>query len=128
MVRRGRKLRFFLDQNVPDSIAHFLEKRGHFVAKLRDYIPVDSTDPVVAMAALQAGCVLVSIDKDFNSQRFRQPRFSALSRLALSGDGPTLLPAVVEHIDVIEFQLGRVSDGGRTVAHTKVGDIRFRHN
>lgn len=128
MVERQNVLRFFSDQNVPDSICRYLKRRGHVVLRLRDHIPDNSPDPVVGMTALTADCILISWDKDFNSQRFRHPRFATLSRIALSGDGPSLIVALKEHIDVLEFQFLRIPRGGRTVAHIKVGDVRFRHN
>jgi hypothetical protein len=43
----------------------------------------------------------------------------------LSGAGPTLLPAVKEHMELLEFQLPRAARGRRIVAHVKVGQIRF---
>lgn len=121
-------LKFFLDQNVPDSIGRYLQKRGHSVFRLRHHIPDNSPDPAVAMTALTAGRILVSWDRDFNGQRFRQERFAQLSRIGLSGDGPTLLPAIKEHIEVIEFQLARIPKGGRVVAHVQLGQVRFRTN
>lgn len=70
MVAERPKLRFFLDQNVPDSIGRYLRGRGHSALFLRHHIPDDSPDPVVGMTALQAGRILVSCDRDFNAQRF----------------------------------------------------------
>ena len=93
---------------------------------LRHHIPDNSPDPVVGMTALKAGRILVSWDRDFNAQRFRQDRFAELSRISLSGAGPTLLPAVKEHIAVLEFQMPRVPAEGRMVAQLQIGIIRFR--
>jgi hypothetical protein len=126
MPDRPAKLRFFLDNNVPDSIGRYLQRRGHSVQRQRFHIRHNSPDPVVGMTALQAGRILVTWDKDFNSQAFRQPRFDLLSRLSLSGPGPTLLDAVKEHIDVLEFQFRRAPSGGRMVAFVKLGNCRFR--
>ena len=128
-MEAGRpKLQFFLDQNVPDSIARYLRGRGHSVLLLRHHIPDDSPDPVVGMTALKAGRILVSWDRDFNAQRFRQDRFAELSRISLCGAGPNLLPAIKEHIAVLEFQMLRFSVGGRMVAQIQLGIIRFRAN
>ena len=121
-------LRFFLDQNVPDSIGRYFQGRGHSVLRLRHHIQPNSPDPVVGMTALQANRILVSWDRDFNGQRFQQERFARLSRIALSGAGPTLLPAIKENIAIIEFQMSRIPRGGRIAAHAKVGQIRFRTN
>lgn len=126
MPEAGAKLRFFLDQNVPDSVGRYLQGRKHSVLRLRHHIPDDSPDPVVGMTALEADRILISWDRDFNSQRFRQPRFAVLSRISLSGDGSTLLAAVKEHIDLVEFKMPKPPRGGRIVAHVKVGQIRFR--
>lgn len=78
------------------------------------------------MTALQAGRILVTWDRDFNSQAFRQERFARLSRLSLSGAGPTLLNAVKEHIDLLEFKFPAAPKGDRIVAHVSVGQIKLR--
>lgn len=128
MVVRRKQLRFFLDQNVPDSICRYLRGRRHSVLLLRHHIPDNSPDPVVGMTALQAGRILVTCDRDFNAQRFRQERFAELSRISLCGSGPSLLPAVKEHMELLEFQMPRFPAGGRMVAQVQVGIIRFRTN
>lgn len=128
MVAGRAQLRFFLDQNVPDSICQYLRRRGHSVLLLRHHIPDDSPDPVVGMTALQDKRILVTWDRDFNAQRFRQDRFAELSRVSLCGAGPILLLAVKEHIAVLEFQMPRIPAGGRMVAQIQVGMVRFRTN
>jgi predicted nuclease of predicted toxin-antitoxin system len=35
---------FFLDQDVPDDLAHWLRHRGHSVTCLRDVLPTSATD------------------------------------------------------------------------------------
>lgn len=127
MARAATKLHFFLDNNVPDSIGRYLQGRGHSVQRQRFYIPADSPDPVVAMTAMKARRILVTQDKDFNSQRFQQDRFSDLSRLSLSGPSHTLLPALKVQMDLIEFQWARcLAQRQRMTAHLKTGLIRFR--
>jgi hypothetical protein len=121
------RLQLFLDNNVPDSLGRYLQRRGHSVHRQRFYIPADSPDPVVATAALKAGRILVSQDKDFNSQRFQQDRFASLSRIALSGEAQTLLPALKEHMELIEFRWAQCQrNRSRLIAHVKVGQVRFR--
>lgn len=128
MVKKGPKLSFFTDNNVPDSVAKYLQRRGHSVHRMRHHMPADSPDPVVATAALQAGRILVSQDKDFNDQRFAQARFAKLSRIALSGPGPSLVAALKEHMHLIEAQWDyKVRTGEvRMIVHIKVGQIRIR--
>jgi hypothetical protein len=128
MARATVKLRFFLDNNVPDSIGGFLQRRGHSVQRQRFYIPADSPDPVVAMTALKAGRILITQDKDFNSQRFQQERFAELSRVSLSGSSTTLLPAMKEHLHLIEFQWAHCQriKAARMIAFVKLGNVRFK--
>lgn len=125
MAGERPKLRFLLDNNVPDSVGKYLQRRGHSVVRQRFCEGADAPDPVVAMTAINAERILVTQDKDFNGQRFRQPRFARLSRIGLSGPGPTLLPAVKAYIDLIEFQFHRKLKTGRAVAHVAHNQIRF---
>jgi predicted nuclease of predicted toxin-antitoxin system len=110
MARRA-VIAFLTDQNVPDSVGQFLKQRGHDVVRLRDIMPTDSADPVVAEAAMQAGRVLVSWDKDFNHQRFMKPRFSALSRLAFSCLETEAVARLKIHISLIEAEVRLIRTG-----------------
>jgi predicted nuclease of predicted toxin-antitoxin system len=81
-------MNFLLDHNVPDSVAKVLRELDHTVTLVRDILPTDSVDPLVATAAEQMDAVLVSIDKDFRSIAPRIPkgmrsRFRKLSRLSI---------------------------------------------
>ncbi|KQM50974.1 hypothetical protein ASE69_06310 [Sphingomonas sp. Leaf208] len=128
MPKAATKLYLFLDNNVPDSIGRYLQRQGHSVQRQRFYIPADSPDPVVAMTALQARRILITQDKDFNSQRFQQDRFATLSRISLSGASVTLLPALKEHLALIEFKWshGLQTKALRMIAFVKVGNVRFK--
>lgn len=127
MTNAATKLHVFLDNNIPDSIGRYLQGRGHSVVRQRFSIPADSPDPLVAMTALKAGRVLITQDKDFNSQRFQQDRFAGLNRISLSGPSNTLLDALKEHIHLVEFQWSHCRrSGARMIAHVKVGQARFR--
>lgn len=79
-------MRVLLDQNVPDSVARVFESHDHEVIFLRDILPVDSPDQVVADVSETEGAVLVSCDGDFNRIAPRVPkgkkrRFKNLSRI-----------------------------------------------
>lgn len=102
-------IRFLLDNNVPDSVAHFLRERGHDVELVREVMAADAKDPVVAVAAIESGRVLISWDKDFNHQRFQQPRFAALSRIGMSCPEPDGVTRMAQLIDVIEFTYTRAN-------------------
>lgn len=100
-------LGFLTDQNVPEDVYRCLLKRGHLVSRVRDEMPADSPDPVVAMAAISAGRVLVSWDRDFGHQRFMQPRFERLSRIGFSCPEPQGASRLLAVMDVIEFAFAR---------------------
>ncbi len=100
-------IRFLLDNNVPDSVAHFLRERGHDVELVREVMAADAKDPTVAVAAIEAQRVLISWDKDFNHQRFQQPRFAELSRIGMSCPEPDGATRMAQLIDVVEFTYAR---------------------
>ena len=79
------RLKFLTDNCVPDSVAQALETSGHEVIRLRDIVPMNSPDPVVATVAEVNDAILVSFDRDFKTLAPRigigQQRFRRLSRI-----------------------------------------------
>lgn len=128
MAKRTQQLRFLIDENVPDSVARYLQRRGHSVYRAKRHLPEGTPDPLVATAAMEADRILVTWDKDFNDQRFQKARFARLSRLGLSGHGPELVKAVRKHIRVVEFQwCEKVRLGHkRMIAFVKIDGCRFK--
>ncbi|MGH7084562.1 MAG: DUF5615 family PIN-like protein [Stellaceae bacterium] len=78
-------LRFLADNCVPDSVACVLREAGYEVILLRDILPTNPPDPLVASTAEINGAVLISFDKDFKAMAPRigvgQQRFRRLSRI-----------------------------------------------
>jgi predicted nuclease of predicted toxin-antitoxin system len=76
-------MRFFVDQNVPESVGRFLKSRGYAVILLRDRIPTESPDALVAAVAEANNAVLVTFDPDFKALASRigigRRRFATLS-------------------------------------------------
>ena len=126
MPRALVRLEFFLDNNVPDSIGRYLQGRGHGVKRQRFHIPADSPDQIVATTAMEAGCVLVTLDRDFNNQRFQKDRFARLNRISLSGAPHLLLGALKSEIQQIEFRASTRRANQRLIVHLAPGQIRFR--
>lgn len=58
-------LRLFADHCISNFIIQELLKAGHEVVKLKDYIPVESSDPTVISAARDHDSILVSLNGDF---------------------------------------------------------------
>jgi predicted nuclease of predicted toxin-antitoxin system len=61
------KMRFFIDQCAPESVAVTLERAGYEVARLREKIATNSPDSLVAAVAEANSAVLVTMDGDFKS-------------------------------------------------------------
>jgi len=55
---------FFLDQDVPDDLAHWLRHRGHAVTCLRDVLPMTTPDPEVLAGAQARGAILITCNRD----------------------------------------------------------------
>jgi predicted nuclease of predicted toxin-antitoxin system len=60
-------MRFFIDQNVPESVASLLIARGYEVVRLRERIPTESPDALVAAVSETNGAILVTFDPDFKA-------------------------------------------------------------
>jgi predicted nuclease of predicted toxin-antitoxin system len=76
-------MRFFTDQNVPDAVNRFLISKEYHVIALRQQIPTDSPDSLVAAVAEANNAILVTFDSDFKAIASRygigQKRFTKLS-------------------------------------------------
>lgn len=59
------RLRFFVDQCVPESVAKTLENHGHEAIRLRERIAPDSPDTLVAAVSEANDAILVTMDGDF---------------------------------------------------------------
>ena len=81
-------LRLLLDHNVPVSVANVFRARGHDVRLVKDILPTDSSDRLVAAVSEDEGAILVSADRDFKLIAPRIPksqrtRFLRLIRISL---------------------------------------------
>jgi predicted nuclease of predicted toxin-antitoxin system len=106
MARRGA-IKFFVDQNVPDSVGTVLRNRGHHVTLLREVIPTASPDPLVASTALLNRAVLVSFDRDFDQKRAEAQvghRHNRLSRIILKCREPEAAPRIGIAMSFIEAE------------------------
>ena len=61
-------LRFFADHCIPNSVIQGLLDAGHEVLRLRDFIPIESTDPIVIAAAQELDSILISLNGDFTDR------------------------------------------------------------
>ena len=76
-------MKFFIDQNVPAAVDRFLGSRGYEVVLLRERIPTESPDALVAAVAEANNAILVTFDPDFKALASRigigRRRFARLS-------------------------------------------------
>jgi predicted nuclease of predicted toxin-antitoxin system len=76
-------MRFFKDQNVPESVARVLEDSGYEVVRLRQKTAPSAPDALVAAVAEANSAILVTNDRDFKAIVSRtgigQRRFRSLS-------------------------------------------------
>ena len=61
--------KFLLDENIPQSVRRFLERRGLKVA----YVPKGITNHEVALLAVRSGATLVTRDSDFSNTLLYPP-------------------------------------------------------
>lgn len=102
-------MHLLLDHNVPDTVAEVVRKHSHTVALLREIMPTDSPDAVVATVADMDGAILVSCDHDFNSIAPRilkgmRARFRRLSRITISCAEFHAARRVEEAMEFIELE------------------------
>jgi predicted nuclease of predicted toxin-antitoxin system len=102
-------LHLLFDHNVPDPVAQVFRARGHTVVFLREIMPVDSPDPVVATVGDMDGAILVSCDHDFDAIAPRilkgmRARFRRLSRLSIRCAEFHAVQRVEEAMELIELE------------------------
>ncbi len=102
-------MRLLLDHNVPDSVADVFRQHGHIVQLVRDILPIDSPDPLVATVSEEDGSILVSCDRDFKVIAPRIPkgmraRFRKLSRISLDCNEPQAAQRVQAAMSLIEAE------------------------
>jgi predicted nuclease of predicted toxin-antitoxin system len=57
-------VKFFLDQDVPDDLAHWLRHRGHDVTCLREVLPITTPDPDALRNAHTRNAIFITCNRD----------------------------------------------------------------
>jgi hypothetical protein len=94
---------------VPESVSLFLEGRGHDVTRLKDDLPTDSPDPLVAKYAQETDAILLTFDRDFRQIAPRVPkgtrtRFRKLSKVYMECEHKDAVGRLAAAITLIEFE------------------------
>jgi len=93
-------LRFFADHCIPNSVIKGLLDGGHEVLRLRDYIPIESPDPIVIATAQELDSILISLNGDF-TDKVNYPPGNYKGIVALQ---------VRNHPEIIPQLMGRLKD------------------
>jgi predicted nuclease of predicted toxin-antitoxin system len=123
-------IKFFLDNCVPDSVARVLRDAGHGVILLRDTIPKDSPDQVVARVSEVLDAVLVSYDKDFKTLAPRigvgQKRFRKLSRIGFRCREPQAARRTASALSLIEHEWQAAQSAADKRMILEIGETAIR--
>ena len=117
------RLKFLTDNCVPDSVGRALAEAEHEVIRLRDILPTNSPDPIVATVAELNDAILVSFDKDFKGLAPRigvgQQRFRKLSRIGFRCREPMAAQRILLALSLIEheWQVAQASSDKRMIVH-----------
>jgi predicted nuclease of predicted toxin-antitoxin system len=102
------KLRFFLDNCVPDSVGRILVAAGHEVIYQRDVIARDAPDLLVALASAANEAILVTFDRDHKAiaSRFNvsNRKLKTLSRIDLRCTEPQAAERIAAGLSLIEAE------------------------
>lgn len=124
-------MRLLLDQNVPDSVAGIFADQGHEVVYLRDVLPTDTPDSIVATISELEMLVLVSSDGDFAKIAPRIPvgqkqRFRKLSRISLKCKAPQAAKRLSAAMSLIEMEYAFAQKSGDPRMIIVIGDSFIR--
>ncbi|MCC7363346.1 MAG: DUF5615 family PIN-like protein [Dehalococcoidia bacterium] len=105
-------MRLIVDENVPESVAVFLETRGHEVLRVRDHFGRMTPDEFIAWAGDEFEAVVVTLDRDFKALAARAPaggrqRFRRLGYISLRCKEPRAPERIGEFIEEIEREHAR---------------------
>lgn len=92
-------LRFFADHCISNFIIQSLQDAGHQVLRLRDYLAVESPDPLVIGKAQELNALLLTLNGDFADIISYPPhRYQGIVALQVR-DHPEVLPAIMTRLN-----------------------------
>jgi len=89
-------LRFFADHCTSNFIIQTLRDAGYEVFRLRDYLPIDSSDSGVILKAQELNCILLSLNGDFaDIVLYPPPNYKGIIALQVRNH-PEIIPQFME--------------------------------
>jgi predicted nuclease of predicted toxin-antitoxin system len=119
-------LRFFADHCIPNSIIQGLFDAGHEVFRLKDYIPIESSDPIVITTAQKLDSILISINSDFADKLNYPPgNYNGIIALQIKNHPEIIPQLMVRLINYLSSYPDMSSYKGKLVL-VEVNRIRIR--
>ena len=121
-----------IDENVPQSVAEFLARRGHEVRYVQKLFPRGTPDPVIAAMGDRLSAIIVTWDRDFKSLIKRIPegnraKFRSAGRISFScneAHGRRLIERWIAMIELHYAQAAEQSDT-RMIVQIQESGIKF---
>lgn len=123
----------FLDHCVPDSVADVFKTYGHKVIFLREWLPIDSPDALVATVSENEGAVLVTVDGDFRKHvaphipRGARARFRKLNQIRLECSEPQAAKRLTAAMSFVEAEHVIATDSSRRMIVAIGNDVLRTH-
>jgi len=91
-------LRFFADHCIANSVIQELQNAGHEVLRLKDHLPIESSDSVVITTAQKLHSILLSLNGDFtNILNYSPSRYKGIIALQVKNH-PEITPQLIERL------------------------------
>ena len=91
-------LRFFADHCIANSVIQELQNAGHEVLRLKDHLPIESSDSVVITTAQKLHSILFSLNGDFtNILNYSPSRYKGIIALQVKNH-PEITPQLIERL------------------------------
>jgi len=91
-------LRFFADHCIANAIIQQLQNTGHEVLRLKDHLPIESSDSVVIATAQKLNSILLSLNGDFsNILNYPPSRYKGIIALQVKNH-PEIIPQLMERL------------------------------
>ena len=120
----------FTDNNVPDSVGNTFASVGHNVVRLRMCMPKDTADPVVGIACVKSGRVLVTHDKDFRAISRRlditQREYRGMHRITLLCEFRNSASRIKDAMSLIEHEWHHCQHVSNRKLWIEINEVAFR--
>lgn len=124
-------MKFMLDEGVPVSVGHFLQRAGHEVILFDSSgLAKGTPDPVVCAAAESHDAVLIAADHDMKrlakGHGITNARFKTLGLIKFECRKPDCATRIETALSLIEHEWAKVEEGLNSRLFVVIGDASIR--